>query len=206
MQILPKDIIRFFLDHTTASSFYTLLPRLLFNDLHEYRHLKHAQQRLLVITTKQCDERLKVISRLPNGHWHGFTRHWDTNGKLTHTAYFINDKENGTSLSYDSRNGKLLEFESYKDGIYHGHCISYYGGGKICSRSFYINGKREGLHELYHYPRGIWKREHYINGVQHGLEEGFNRDGTLKYTRLWDNDTIVEETGDPSPPVSESSE
>ena len=103
---------------------------------------------------------------------------------------------NGTLDIYDLETGEVDKTITYDDGVVRNYEIETietdkgivtvktyrsYSDDLISKIERTLNGKLEGLQEIYGYKGRIDEKINYSKGVKHGLHERFNDDGTLFY-------------------------
>jgi antitoxin component YwqK of YwqJK toxin-antitoxin module len=68
-------------------------------------------------------------------------------------------------------------------GEKHGYWEEYWNNGKLESRGNYVNGKREGYWEMFHYLTNHLRcKGNYVNGEQDGYWEWYYTDGEIWWT------------------------
>lgn len=161
-------------------------------------------------TIQQVDDKGRICSEV----------NYNTEGKLVSTANYVNgcftSLTTGCKIEYSNfkKNGKsesimssgVKEVAYYKDGVLHGPRREYYTSGVIRLESNYVDGKLQGLYELF-WETGLIKmhcffsqdklhgfaenynnegklilRKNYIHGILHGLYETWFDDGEFKFS------------------------
>ncbi len=68
-----------------------------------------------------------------------------------------------------------------------GKVVSFHENGQIKEVGNYINGEKDGLHEVFHENSKLHRRGNYINGEKDGLHEEYREDGMRQYMFHWKN-------------------
>lgn len=111
------------------------------------------------------NERLKVI-RKENQRGERVVYHVNGQGQL-----------HGTWRTYTPNGKQLLEECVYKNGIFHGHMLSYHSNGKMSSIGNYVEGRPEGHIKSWHENGQLHKNKFYKDGFLEGEVEVWYADG-----------------------------
>ncbi|MEY5047109.1 MAG: hypothetical protein RLZZ175_468 [Bacteroidota bacterium] len=122
-----------------------------------------------------------------NGPWKFYNKF----GKLINLETYKDGVLDGPWVSYYVTGIKASEVD-YKDGSEHGYFKSYYNNGKLKSEGWYQHGQQQGTW-IYYYPTGlIQEKSYFINGILTGINEEYNVLGKKSYeSKSWGE--IIEE-------------
>jgi len=84
-----------------------------------------------------------------------------------------------------SKEGDLLKEISYKDGVYHGVCKSYFEDGKIKQKANFINGYKNGKLYTYYSNGNVKMSRTFWNDTIHGVTVVYNEKGQIKEEYLY---------------------
>jgi hypothetical protein len=101
---------------------------------------------------------IKSQITIKNGLRNGIAKNYDNRGRLISTAEYLNDKNEGWLINYNSDNGKIAIKAHYKDDEQDGQVFQYYREGMLFRESFYIKGRVNGMIKTY-WPNGNLKAE-----------------------------------------------
>jgi hypothetical protein len=104
------------------------------------------------------DGYIKSQVTIKDGLRNGITKNYDNRGRLISTAEYINDKNEGWLINYNSENGKIAIKAHYKDDKQDGQVLQYYREGMLFRESLYIKGRVNGVIKTY-WPNGRLKAE-----------------------------------------------
>ncbi len=157
-----------------------------------------------IATSYSEDGKLTNEKGMKDGVEDGPERRYDKDGKLTYEANFKNGKQEGKSFrtTFMGNSETYTTTEYYKNGKLEGEYKEVYGDGTVRTKGKYIDGKKDGLWEVYkpdgsrkgntetfkngvvikritYYTDGSVEMERNFNeqGKQHGLEKKYEFDG-----------------------------
>lgn len=108
--------------------------------------------------------------------------------------------KNGKYEAYSSKDFKLTEEGTYKDGKKHGLWIAYYPGGKIPAvTSEYKDGRLHGVVREYDLKNGkiLRSETNYKDGAKHGKMTIYDKRGKKVAEKMFDNGSEVKEVEQP---------
>ena len=90
-------------------------------------------------------------------------------------------------------NGELYLEYNMKNGIKNGACKKWYDTGQMKILYYYSKGKLHGNQKKW-YSNGTQRGEwNYQNDILHGVSKEWNIDGKIKFTKIYDNGTLISE-------------
>ena len=96
-----------------------------------------------------------------------------------------NGEKHGKWFDYDEY-GRIFNEDNYKDGMYHGLCISYYNGMKDCEKN-YKEGVLHGS-KIFYYKNGqVKEKQNYKDGKKYGKWISFYDNGKMSFERNYEN-------------------
>jgi antitoxin component YwqK of YwqJK toxin-antitoxin module len=105
-----------------------------------------------------------------NGHKHGPSSYFDSQGLLLAKGWFVDNARTGINLQY-YRHGQIYSIQRFKNDFAEGPQEFFYPDGTLKTTYKCHEGKKEGDALLY-YPSGILKRRvQFKDSKRHGLEE-----------------------------------
>ena len=129
-------------------------------------------------------------SEYENNMLDGVSNEWARGGRVLKKQDYKEGKLDGKSyLYYD--NGFLQEVSEYKDGKKNGVTTWYVyadkkQGGKVAMYT-YLNGKFEGVQEIYYEDGTVSSRKMFSDNVQNGTAVEFYEDGSIKSESIYKN-------------------
>ncbi len=106
-------------------------------------------------------------------------------GQLVCKGQYKDDEAEGIFEYYDFY-GNLTEKRNYKDGEIDGERIFFYGQtGKICQKSLYKDGKRNGFYTQYYVNGNINSQGYFVDGEKEGEWKTFYPDGQLSAVNFY---------------------
>ena len=115
-------------------------------------------------------------------------------GKYTQKKGSASILNNGILREWHDNGEIYLEY-TMRDGIKDGACKKWYDNGKIEILYHYSKGKLHGNQKKWHsngIQRGDWN---YQNDKLHGLSQEWDPNGKIKFTKIYDNGTLISEEG-----------
>lgn len=123
-----------------------------------------------------------------------------SDGKMVGKTYV------GKWVYYHKNSDKIMTAETYDDkGVLQGERLVYYDNDQLAEKTTYIDGKIEGLSEVYSLKGVVLKMFIYENNELHGVSKAFNGKGELlsegqfkrgKKTGVWkfyENNKLIEQ-------------
>jgi antitoxin component YwqK of YwqJK toxin-antitoxin module len=105
---------------------------------------------------------------------------------VTGKSYILGNDSDSISLTI--KNGKLNYKNTYRNG--NKEIEEYYIDGIIFSKTFYKNGKKDGIEEYYN--NGILNsKTTFKNDIREGLEEHYKENGFITQKTMNENDKII---------------
>ena len=77
-----------------------------------------------------------------------------------------------------------IHYHGHSDKPYTGKTVSY-EDGRLKSRGYFKNGKKEGIYETYHRNGQLYSNFQFKNGKKDGLQEVFDKNGTHQSVSSW---------------------
>ncbi|PTM08293.1 MAG: preprotein translocase YidC [Bacteroidetes bacterium] len=127
-------------------------------------------------------------------------------GKIISEGKMVGKNYVGIWTYYHKNSEKIMTIETYDDnGVLQGDRLVYYDNGQLAEKANYVDGKIEGLSEVYSLKSVVLKSFIYVNGELHGPSKSFNGKGELlsegqykrgKKTGIWkfyENNKLTEE-------------
>ncbi|MBN8701472.1 MAG: toxin-antitoxin system YwqK family antitoxin [Bacteroidetes bacterium] len=128
---------------------------------------------------------------------------YNEDGILTLEYYYENGKKTGEKKTYDSKTGKLLSIENFKEDVKQNFSFNYHSNGKIKDKIPFVDGKENGnafeydtlgnIITLTEYKLGFTRKSERINrkdrdGLKQGVWKDFYDNGNLKNEGRYLND------------------
>ena len=112
--------------------------------------------------------KLRYVERYRRGLQDGLEEHFSETGfKFTSTNYKDGQKEGmDIQYQYEGLEGVLKFKCNYRYGKPDGEMLSYFNDGTLSDKSFFINGKKDGVHERYNPKGDLIERNVYKLGVK----------------------------------------
>ena len=156
----------------------------------------------------------KSISNFISGVHKVQTTLYHENGKKASEGLFISQQKDGTWFyynqsetlikeenyqkgtmqgvwkTYSSETGLLLMEENYDKGRLHGVQKKYYTTGNLYAMYHYIDGKMNGLSEIYSHEGIVTSRGTYHNDMRDGAWETFDYNGKIRKTIQYNHSRI----------------
>jgi len=127
-------------------------------------------------------------------------------GKTISEGKMVGKTYVGKWIYYHKNSDKIMTIETYDDnGVLQGERLVYYDNGQLAEKANYINGKIEGLSEVYSLKGVVLKSFMSENGELHGPSRSFNGKGEMlseghykrgKKTGIWkfyENNKLIDE-------------
>ncbi|MDR1757690.1 MAG: hypothetical protein LBR51_01850 [Bacteroidales bacterium] len=123
--------------------------------------------------------KLKNESHFLQGTREVQTRLFHPNGRTAALGVFVNQQKDGTWLYYNDK-GTLVKEENYKLGEQHGVEKTYSPeNGNLLREEVYVDGKLQGLQTTYYTTGHRYTHTPYLNGKREGIMEIYHEDSTL---------------------------
>jgi uncharacterized protein len=131
---------------------------------------------------------VEIQEEYTHGKRNGRSRHWDDEGNLLEEKHFKDDVLDGSyKLWFGSGIQKIDGV--YHGGLFHGKWKYYSEYGIVVGEGDFVNGT--GV-LLGYDAKGNRNHEiHYVNNKKQGDEIEYNQDGTIRETRIFNQDKIV---------------
>ena len=101
-------------------------------------------------------------------------------GKTISEGKMVGKSYVGKWTYYHKNSEKIMTIETYDDnGVLQGDRLVYYDNGQLAEKANYVDGKIEGLSEVYSLKSVVLKSFIYVNGELHGPSKSFNGKGEL---------------------------
>ena len=127
-------------------------------------------------------------------------------GKTISEGKMVGKTYVGKWIYYHKNSDKIMTLETYDDnGVLQGDRLVYYDNGQLAEKANYVDGKIEGLSEVYSLKGVVLKTFIYENNELHGESKSYNGKGELlaegqykrgKKTGIWkfyENNKLIEQ-------------
>lgn len=153
-----------------------------------YQHDSNGQRQGKALT---YTENLTVIKRenYLNGELDGWQYIYHDNGKIAESYnWHLGKRVDGEYLEYDE-DGALIGRSSYRNDVWDGPAMGYYPSGKLKYKTFFVDGKAEGVTTHYFENGATELTWHNVNGAMEGWSITYLIDGKVKEKAFYKNGT-----------------
>lgn len=94
---------------------------------------------------------------------------------------YVNDCANGKKYEYRRIDGTLERISEYKNDLRNGEVTVFYPDGHLEARSYYVEGKLEGISTCWHPNGQISRISYFHNDLEEGETKTFTETGILTF-------------------------
>jgi antitoxin component YwqK of YwqJK toxin-antitoxin module len=111
----------------------------------------------------------------------GVWTEYHPNGLVKLVTGYVNGVMQGQQLELDNR-GQLLARSTFYHGLLHGEYVKY-NRTRIKEKKTYVNGKLNGLTEIFYANGVLMEQSNYIDGLRDGIAKWYDQQGnvTIEY-------------------------
>jgi antitoxin component YwqK of YwqJK toxin-antitoxin module len=113
------------------------------------------------------------INKIKDGKW----LYYNSSGKLISEQHYKLGKKHGVFKLFSSKDGILLQEETWENNQLHGEHKEYYTTGDPRLKWNYKYGKIDGPFESYYLNGAMWTKGQYVNGLREGTWTHYTMEG-----------------------------